>query len=105
MGLCHKLGICPNFLTGVGKDGNVDAAEKFVWLLYGIEEKGVNGIENARHSLFVTAFLLLLLFGLMLSVPDTAMVMFVRSIYLITLFSRASLTKRSTSTSCTYFRL
>ena len=36
--------------------------------VYGIEKKVVNGIDNVRHSLFVKAFLLL--FGLMLNVPN-----------------------------------
>ena len=36
---------------------------------------------------------------------STAMVMSGRSVHLTTLFSRASLTKQLTSTSCTYFRL
>ena len=39
-------------LLGIGRDNNVDA-EKFVSLLYGIEKNGVNGIDNARHRLFV----------------------------------------------------
>ena len=39
-------------LTGVGKDDQVDAAEKFVCLSHGIEEEDVKGIDNARHILF-----------------------------------------------------
>ena len=35
----------------VGRDDNVDAPEKFVCLLYGIEGNGAKGIDNARHSL------------------------------------------------------
>ena len=35
-------------------DNNVDAAEHVESLLYGIEEKGVKGIDNARHSVFAT---------------------------------------------------
>ena len=42
----------PHLLAGVGRDANVDAAEKFVCLLYGVEEKGITGINNVRHSLF-----------------------------------------------------
>ena len=30
----------------------MSTAVKFVCLLYGIEEKGVKGIDNARHILF-----------------------------------------------------
>ena len=41
----------PDLLTGVGRDDNVNAAEKFVCLLYGIAKKGVEGIDNARYSL------------------------------------------------------
>ena len=39
-----------HLLTGVGRDDNVDAAEKFVCLLYGIEENGVKGIDNAKQN-------------------------------------------------------
>ena len=42
----------PLLLTGVGKDDQVDAAEKFVCLSYGIEEEDAKGIDNARHILF-----------------------------------------------------
>ena len=41
----------PNLLTVVGRDDNVNAAEKFARLFHGIEEKGVKGIDNARHSI------------------------------------------------------
>ena len=34
---------------------NVDAAENIVCLLYGIEENGVNDIDDAMHSIFVKA--------------------------------------------------
>ena len=48
---CWKMFIkYPHLPTGVGSDDNVDAAEKFVCMLFVIEEKGVNGIDNA--SLF-----------------------------------------------------
>ena len=40
-------------LTRVGRDGNVNDGEKYIWLLYGIVEKDVKGIYDARHSLFV----------------------------------------------------
>ena len=44
----HKVS---HLLAEVGRDDNVDAAEKFVCLLYGIEGNGAKGIGNARHSL------------------------------------------------------
>ena len=34
----------------MGRDDNVDAAQKFVCLLYKIEGNGAKGIDNARHS-------------------------------------------------------
>ena len=43
------------YLLGVGRYVDVDVAEKFICLLYGIEENGVKGIDNARRSLFVKA--------------------------------------------------
>ena len=39
-------------LTGVVRDDNVDDARVFVCSLYGILEKGVRGIDDARHSIF-----------------------------------------------------
>ena len=46
---CWKMFIkYPHLSTGVGRDDNVDAAEKFVCLLYGNEENDVKGIGNAR---------------------------------------------------------
>ena len=43
----------PYLLTWVGRNGNVNDAEKFVCFLYGIVEKDVRGIDDARHSHFV----------------------------------------------------
>ena len=40
-------------LTGVVRDGNVGDAWAFICSLYGIGEKDVRGIDDARHSLFV----------------------------------------------------
>ena len=44
-----------HFLTGVGRHDNVHAAGNFECLLYGIEEKGVNGIDSPTHHLVVKA--------------------------------------------------
>ena len=41
-----------HLLTGVVRDDSVDVAWTFVRLLYVIGEKGVRGIDGARHSLF-----------------------------------------------------
>lgn len=43
----------PELLSGVGRDGNPELAEKFVCLLYGLKE--VTGIDDARRILFVKA--------------------------------------------------
>ena len=40
----------PHLLTGVGRGDNIEAAEKFICLLYGFEERGIRGIDIARHS-------------------------------------------------------
>ena len=45
----------PYLLTRVGRDGNVNDGEKIICLLYGIIEKDVKGIDDARHSHFVKA--------------------------------------------------
>ena len=42
-------------LIGVVRNDNVDDAWAFVCSLYGIGEKDVRGIDDARHSLFVKA--------------------------------------------------
>ena len=45
----------PHLLISIGRDDTVrsgENAEKFVCASYGIEEKGVKGIDDARHSLF-----------------------------------------------------
>ena len=44
-----------HLLTGVVRDDNVDDAWASVCPLYGIAEKGVRGIDDAWHSLFVKA--------------------------------------------------
>ena len=44
-----------HLLTRVVRDDNVDDAWTFVCSLYGIGEKDVRGIDDARHSLFVKA--------------------------------------------------
>ena len=44
-----------NFLTVALRDDNVDNMKAFVCSLYGIGEKDVRGIDDARHSLFVKA--------------------------------------------------
>ena len=41
--------------TGVVSDDNIDDAWVFVCSLYGIGEKDVRGIDDARHSFFVKA--------------------------------------------------
>ena len=45
----------PYLLIRVGRDGNVNDGEKYICLLYGIVEKDVKGIVDARHSSFVKA--------------------------------------------------
>ena len=51
---CWKMFIKYAYLlTGVVRDDDVDVAWAFVGSLYGIEEKGVRGIDDARHSLFL----------------------------------------------------
>ena len=51
---CWKMFIkYANLLTGVVRDDNVDDAWAFVCSLYGIREKGVRGIDDARQCLFV----------------------------------------------------
>ena len=53
---CWKMFIkYAHILTGVVRDDNVDGAWAFVCSLYGIGEKNVRGIDDARHSLFVKA--------------------------------------------------
>ena len=42
-----------HLLTGVVRDDNVDGALAFVCSFYGIGEKDVRGIDDARHSIFV----------------------------------------------------
>ena len=45
----------PDLLSGVGRDVTVEDTEKYVCLLYGIDENAVKDIDHARHSLFVKA--------------------------------------------------
>ena len=53
---CWKRFIkCAHLLTGVVRDTNVDDAWAFVCSLFGIGEKEVRGIVDARHNLFVKA--------------------------------------------------
>ena len=53
---CWKMFIkYVHLLTGVVRDDNVDDALAYVCSLYGIGEKDVRGIDDARHSLFVKA--------------------------------------------------
>ena len=50
---CWKIFIkYAHLLTGEVRDANVDGAWAFVCSLYGIGEKDVRGIDDARHSLF-----------------------------------------------------
>ena len=44
-----------HLLTGIERDNSVDETCAFVVWLYGIGEKDVRGIDDARHSLFVIA--------------------------------------------------
>ena len=49
---CWKMFIkYAHLLTGVVKDDNVDGAWVFVYYLYGIAEKDIRGIDDARHIL------------------------------------------------------
>ena len=44
-----------HLLTGIVRDGSIDDAWAFVCSLYGIDENGVRGIDDASHSRFVKA--------------------------------------------------
>ena len=44
-----------HLLTGVERDDNVNDAWAFVCSLYGLGEKDVRGIDDARHNLFLKA--------------------------------------------------
>ena len=52
---CNMFIKYANLLTGIVRNDNFDDAWAFLCSLYGIGEKGVRSICDARHSLFVKA--------------------------------------------------
>ena len=94
----------PHLLTGVVKDDNVDAAEKFLCLFMELKKR-LSMVLIMPGIVFLWKIFSCCLVWCLTS-ETTDMVMFVRSVQLTTLFlSWASYTKRFASTSCTYFHL
>ena len=53
---CWKMSVkYVHFLTGVARDGNIDAAWAFVCSLYWIGETDVKGSDDTRYTIFVKA--------------------------------------------------